>query len=196
MDCFNSDMLWISSHWDIQTEWLMMTDWLILSSASPGWQILAEKEEEQLGCQTFPWCSQVKGEPNHCESSLSGAWECSTADRGRRATEGMRALQERRRPLQIQIWEVVRGCGELNQETVKWMSIQKSYHSLCLLIRCRLMMASVLTWIGVRQVDCSILHIWVRWIKSELLIKCRNKHFKYASWVGNICLETSVSLFQ
>lgn len=110
MDCFNNCIVPCCEIVHTETSRLMMADndWLTLSSASPGWQILAEKEEEQLGCKTFPRCSQVKGEPNHCESSFSGAWECSTADRGCRATEGMRPLQELCQPLRIQIWEVVR----------------------------------------------------------------------------------------
>lgn len=166
--------------------WLMITDWLC-PPPPPGWQILAEKEEEQLGCQAFPRCSQVKGEPNLCESSLSGAWECSTADRGRRATEGMRALQDFCRPLRIQIWEVVRDwIAESGNCSVDVNTEELSFTLLC---RHRLVMASVLKWIGVRQVDCGILHIAVKWMKSGLLIKCRRKYLKYATWLEIFTLK-------
>lgn len=166
----------------------MITDWLGLSThPSPpplppptplsGWQILAEKEEEQLGCQTVPWCSQVKGEPNHRESGLSWAWECSTADRGRRATEGMRALQERGQPLRIQIWELVSDWTAEQGKCKMDVRAEELPFTLSSFCRRRLAMVSVLKGVAVRQVGCSELHITVRRMKSELPMKCRNKHF-------------------
>lgn len=87
-------------------------------STSPGWEVLAEEEEEQRGCQTLTWCPQVKGEPDHGPGSFPGAWECSVEDGGGRATEGVRPLQERCRPLRSQIWTTVRQQTNQICETV------------------------------------------------------------------------------
>lgn len=98
--------------------WLSPALLLLFFPISPGWQVLAEKEEEQHGCQTLTWRSQVKGEPDHRPSSFPRARERGAAVGGRRATEGVWPLQERCGSLWSQIWTTVRDFKKQIHETV------------------------------------------------------------------------------
>lgn len=93
---------------EITTESCVSLTIVPLCPPPPGRKVLAAEEEEQRGCQALPGCPQVKGEPDHRESGVPGAREHGAEDRGGRAAQGVRPLQERGGTLRGQVWTPVR----------------------------------------------------------------------------------------